>query len=167
MKFRHLVRILLLLALPLSFATRGSASSLQGKVVEVLDGKSIVLLSLNGPLKIKLVGVAAPANDQPYVDLAKPHLSSLVLGKYVMVRYTSLRADGSLVGQVILNDMDIGEQMIRDGIAWYDKVEGTNLSEQSREEYLGCEHAARSEVRGLWQDPAPVAPWEFRRQQAA
>jgi len=167
MKFRHLVRILLLLALPLSFATRGGASSLQGKVVEVLDGESIVLLSLNRPLKIKLIGVAAPANDQPYVDLAKPHLSSLVFGKYVTVRYTSLRADGYLVGQVILNDMDVGEQMIRDGIAWYDKVEGTNLSEQSREEYLGCEQAARNEVRGLWQDPAPVAPWEFRRQQAA
>jgi micrococcal nuclease len=167
MKLQNLIRVLFLLALSLSFPTRGSASSLPGKVVEVLDGERIILLSLNRPMKIKLIGVAAPAAGQPYEDIARQHLSSLILDKFVVVRYTSLRSDGYLVGQVMLNDMDIGEQVIRDGTAWYDKSEGSNLAEQNRAEYLGCEQAARGEGRGLWQDPAPLSPWEFRRQEAA
>src|SRR6267142_6849579 len=89
------------------------------------------------------------------------------MDRYVIVHYTSLGQDGYLTGLVLLDGVDIGEQMIRDGVAWYDKSEGTNLSAENRESYLNCEQAARKEARGLWQDSAPVAPWEFRRQQAA
>ena len=165
MKLRHIIRVLVLLALPLSFSTRGSAASFQGKVATVLDGERITVTSLNQSLKIKLLGVAAPAKNQPYAELAAQHLSQLVSDKYVVVRYTGLGQDGYVMGRVTLNNVDIGAQMIRDGVAWYNKSEGTDLSEQDRQQYATCEQAARSEARGLWQDPAPIAPWEYRKQQ--
>src|SRR6266576_7358079 len=167
MKFLHFFRILFLLALPLSFSTHGSASSLQGKVIEVLDGERITVISLNRPLKVKLVAIAAPVKEQPYADVATQHLSQLVSDKYVVVRYTSLDDDGYLLGRVTVNDMDVGEQMVRDGVAWYDKSQGADFSDQDRQAYFVCEQAARKEARGLWQDSAAVAPWEFRRQLAA
>jgi hypothetical protein len=41
------------------------------------------------------------------------------------------------------------------------------LSESDRALYAQCEQAARSERRGLWEDPTAVAPWEFRQAQQA
>jgi len=162
-----LIRILFVLALPLSVATHVSASSLQGKVVEVLDGERLTVMSVNQPLKVKLIAVAAPASKQPYADVARQHLNELVAGKYVTVHFTSLNHENFVVGRVLAKDMDVGEQMIRDGVAWYDKSEASNLTDVEKQEYLGSEQAAKSEARGLWTDPNPVAPWDFRWQEAA
>ena len=65
MKLPQLIRILFLLALPLSFNTQGSASTLQGKVVAVLDGERIMVINVNQPMQIRLLGIAAPAKNQP------------------------------------------------------------------------------------------------------
>jgi hypothetical protein len=82
------------------------------------------------------------------------------------VRYSALR-EGYLVGQVLAGNMDVGAQMIRDGVAWYDKSDERNLTETEQRIYAASQDAARSERRGLWQDAAPVSPWEFRKAQAA
>jgi hypothetical protein len=58
--------------------------------------------------------------------------------------------------------MDVGQQMIRDGVAWYDRTYEKDLSELERRLYEESEQAARTEHRGLWQEAAPVAPWQFR-----
>jgi len=36
------------------------------------------------------------------------------------------------------------------------------LSEDQRQMYANCETAARTERRGIWQDPKPLPPWEFK-----
>lgn len=159
------IRILILLALLLAVCSSGSAASLQGKVADVVDGESIAILSQTHTLKVKLIGVAAPAKDQAYAGVARQHLSDLILNKFVVVRYSALR-DGYLVGQVMLGDMDVCAQMIRDGVAWYKPHEG-DLSEPERKIYEASQAAARSERRGLWQDQSPLAPWDFRKAQQA
>jgi hypothetical protein len=63
--------------------------------------------------------------------------------------------------------MDVGAQMIRDGVAWFDPDTAARLSESTRQIYVECERAARTEHRGLWQDAEPVAPWNFKQQQTA
>ena len=82
----------------------------------------------------------------------------------VVVEYTHL-ADGYLEAKVLLNGVDIGSQMLRDGAAWYDRSFEYTLSESDRELYARCEQMARDEKRGLWQDGMAVAPWEFRKAQ--
>ena len=165
-KVPHLIRIILLAALLLSVYTLGSASGLEGQVAEVVDGGTITVISLKRPVKIRLIGLAALDPKQPYADVARQHLSDLILNKYVVVRYSRLQ-HGYLVGKVLLGDMDVGAQMIRDGVAWYDKPDESHLGEQERELYDASEQAARNERRGLWHDESPIAPWEFRRAQLA
>jgi endonuclease YncB( thermonuclease family) len=162
----NILRILILLALPLAVCSSGSASSLQGKVAEVVDGDSIAVISQNHPVKVRLVGVAAPQKGQSFADVARQHLSDLILDKYVMVRVSALR-DGYLVGQVQLADMDVGAQMIRDGVGWYNKSDENNLTEAERQVYQASQEAARSERRGLWQEDSPQAPWDLHKVQAA
>jgi len=153
------LRVLFLLALPLAICSPGSAASIQGKVVDVVDGGSIVVVTGNLTVKVKLICAAAPEKNQAYSDIARQHLADLILNKYVVVRY-SLLSDGYLVGQVLAGDMDIGAQMIRDGVAWYDKSEGKRLSSVDQRIYADSQQAAHSERRGLWQDESPVSPWD-------
>lgn len=167
MKLSHLSRLVFLLALPLIFSSQGSAFSIQGKVVEVYDGERLSIVSVNQVLKVKLIAVAVPAPKQPFADVAKQHLSDLVAGKYVVVHFNSLNREGFVLGRVVAQDMDVGVQMIRDGVAWYNKSEAAGFSEIERQGYVASEQAARSEARGLWKDSNPVSPWDFRWQEAA
>ena len=163
MKLQNLIRAFLLVALPFALCNSGSAASLQGQVTAIVDGDSFTLVSQKLPVKIRLLAVAVPEGNQAYSAVARQHLSDLILNKYVVVRYSALQE--FLVGQVLIGDMDIGAQMIRDGVAWYDKSEERMLSETERQVYAMSMDAARNEHRGLWQDATPVAPWDYRKAQ--
>src|SRR5829696_3396615 len=143
------------------FLSEVQASSLFGRVIEVNSGDVITVSNLNRPVRVKLLGVDAPEMDQAFGDVARKHLSDLIYDKSVLVEYSGISAGGSLAGRVLLNNADIGAQMIRDGAAWFDPNNLSRLSETDREVYQQSEKAARSERRGLWQAENPRAPWEF------
>lgn len=130
--------------------------------MEVVDGEDIAVLSQGHLVKVKLIGVAAPDKDQSYAGIARQHLSDLILNKYVVVRYSALR-EGYIVGQILLEKMDVGAQMLRDGVGWYNKSDEANLSEIERQVYQGSQDAARHERRGLWQEESPISPWDYRK----
>jgi endonuclease YncB( thermonuclease family) len=155
--------LLLLLCLP----ALAHATSLQAKVVEIVDGNTMIVINVNRRIKIVLKASAAPEDAQAFGDVARQHLADLVLGKEVLVDYTELGRDGHLVAKVFCNEMDVGQQMIRDGVAWYDRVYEKDLSQLEQQLYEESERAARREHRGLWQEAAPVAPWQFRLAQNA
>ena len=158
--------LVILCAFLCTSAVAVKASSIYGKVVEVNSGDVITIFNLNRPVRVKLLGVAAPEFNQAFSDVAKKHLSDLLFEKSVLVEYAGIASDHSLIGRVLLNDADIGAQMIRDGVAWFDPNHGNRLSESDREVYQQSEQAARSEKRGLWQQENPVAPWEFVKAEA-
>lgn len=159
-------RYILSLVVILSCFISADASSLFGKVIEVNSGDVITIFNLNRPVRVKLMGVDAPEMNQAFGDIAKKHLSDLVLEKSVLVEYAGIAADSSLTGRVLLNDADIGAQMIRDGAAWFEPKTGYRLTPTNREVYQQSELAARNEKRGLWQEENPVAPWEFVKAEA-
>ena len=143
-----------------------NAASMFGKVIDVSSGDVITIFNLNRPVRVRLLGVDAPEMDQAFGDVAKKHLFDLIHDKGVVVEYSGIGGDGSIAGRVLLNNMDIGAQMIRDGAAWFDPNNLSRLSAEDRELYQHSEQAARSERRGLWQAANPVAPWEFVKAQA-
>jgi endonuclease YncB( thermonuclease family) len=149
------------LVLFLVSATTVEAASLYGKVIEVSSGDVITIVNLNRPVRVKLLGVDAPEMNQGFGDVAKKHLTDLVFDRAVLVQYSGISSDSSLTGRVLLNDADIGAQMIRDGVAWFDPNTSDQLAATDREVYQQSELAARSERRGLWQEANPTAPWEF------
>src|ERR1044072_1320207 len=149
-------RYVLVLAFIVSYFVFVAAASLFSKVVDVASGDVITIYNLNRPVRVKLMGVAAPEMNQVFGDVAKKHLADLVFEKSVLVEYAGIAADSSLTGRVLLNDADIGAQMIRDGVASFDPTTGNRLSATDREIYQQSEQAARTEKRGLWQQPNPI-----------
>jgi micrococcal nuclease len=160
---KDLVRFVLLCVFVCLPAAYAQAASLFGKVIEVNSGDVITVFNLNRAVRVKLLGVDAPEMNQEFGDVARKHLFDLLYDKDVLVEYTGIGADKSIAGRVLLNNFDIGAQMIRDGAAWFDPYNGNRLSATDREVYQQSQLAARLEARGLWQTPNPMAPWEFVR----
>ena len=152
---------LAVLAISLVASHQVNAASLTGKVIEINDGDELTIFNLNRPVRIKMIGMDAPEDDQLFGGIAKQHLADLVFDRVVIVEYLGIGQHTVLIGRVLLNGSDINAQMIRDGAAWFDPRYKTQLSDTVNEIYYQSELAARNEKRGLWQSGDAVAPWEF------
>jgi endonuclease YncB( thermonuclease family)/thiol-disulfide isomerase/thioredoxin len=145
------------------FATPAAGSSLRAVVSQVLDGQTILVSAgPNRSLTVVLVGVDAPELKQEFGDVAQKHLESLILNKGVEVEFAHV-GTSTLVGKVYCNGVDVGLQIVRDGVAWYDESTNQDLSEVERRLYGEAQQLARSELRGFWRDGTPMPPWEWRR----
>jgi endonuclease YncB( thermonuclease family) len=139
------------------------AATLYGRVESVEEGDLLTVFNLNRSVKIRLLGLDAPEKDQPLAETSRQHLADLVLGKFVVVHYTGLGQKGYIVGRVVVADMDVCAQMLRDGVAWYDASTASRLDQLEQSTYAAAEQAARAEYRGIWKDPDPVAPWDYAK----
>jgi endonuclease YncB( thermonuclease family) len=145
------------------FSVAARAETLQVRVVEVQDGKTLVAENTGRRIKIVLKGAEAPELDQPVGDVARQHLADLILGKQVSVEFTGMAYGDHFVARLFSEDRDISLQMIRDGVAWFDRAYENDMSEEERRLYAESEQAARNERRGIWQEAQPTPPWEWRR----
>jgi len=159
MKFSRILFFLFLFSL----SAPANAMVLRGVVCEVPDGRSAVVMSNGRKVTVLLKGVDAPDLRQEFGNVAQQYLASLILDKPVEVEFTELKGS-HVIGKLIYNRLDIGLQVIRDGAAWFDVR--SSLREEDRNVYAAAEQAARSELRGLWQDGTPMPPWEWRNAEA-
>ena len=68
-----------------------------------------------------------------------------------------------ILGKVLLSGEDMNLEQIRAGLAWHYKKYQNEQSSSERELYSQAEIEAREAKRGLWYDPEPVPPWEYRQ----
>jgi hypothetical protein len=83
-------------------------------------------------------------------------LAALIFGKTVVIKKTGKDRYGRSLGFIFVDSMDVNAQMIEDGWAWHYK------KYNDEERLASLEDEARAEKRGLWADPNPLPPWEFR-----
>lgn len=144
-------------------AAAGSAADYAGRIVGVVDGDTVDLLSLSKELhRIRLAGIDAPEKSQPFGSVAKRALSDLVFDRQVVVLVGKSDRYGRLVGKVLVAGTDANLQMVRNGFAWHYKTFAREQSPDDRERYAAAEVAARFGRQGLWVDAHPIAPWDFR-----
>lgn len=58
---------------------------------------------------------------------------------------------------VFIGDTCINKELIKQGMAWHYKKYNQDL------ELAKLEKIAREEKVGLWSQPNPISPWDFRR----
>lgn len=139
-----------------------SQSKLSGKVLEVLDGKTaVVQIGLNGKLTVVLQYVEVPEAEQPLNSVVKQHLTNLISGKTVQVLPRGM-TESKTVARIFVNGVDVSQQMIRDGAAWFALPEKTEKSGAEVEVYLSNEAQAKAEKRGVWSIEGMKPAWEFR-----
>jgi micrococcal nuclease len=161
---RLLAFILILIALP----TWGAEYS--ARVVKIDDGNTItVLKDDNTQEKVRLASIDAPEPGQPYGTEAKNTLADLVFDQPVRVEVVDVDRDGRTAGTVWVDNLkrvgtvwvihlNANAEMVRQGYAWVYRKYAQDHA------LLRLEAEARHARKGLWADPNPVPPWEWRRQ---
>ena len=153
------VALLLLIALPLSAAT------LTGRVVSVHDGDTITVLEADRVQhKIRLQGIDAPELGQAFGSRSKQYLSSLVYNHHVTVEWNKFDRYRRVLGVVFVDGHDANLEQVRAGMAWWYRHYAGDQRPAERRAYETAEDKAREAKRGLWDDPHPMPPWEWRRQ---
>jgi len=146
----------LLLAGLLTAAPPRATSELTGRVIRVSDGDTARVLVGTQPVTVRLEGIDAPETGQAFGNRSKQALSAIVFGKTVTVRKTGEDRFGRALGFIIVDGVNANAKMVEDGWAWHYK------KYSSDERLRSLEREARDAKRGLWADPNPVAPWDFR-----
>jgi endonuclease YncB( thermonuclease family) len=136
-----------------------SADDYQAEVISVLDGDMIEVLHNNHAERISLNGIDCPEKGQPYGAKAKQATSKLVFGKKVTLQTHGLDKDGRTLAEVSLSDgVIVNVELVRNGSCWWYQhyaPDNVILAELQRR--------ARRSGLGLWADPNPVPPWEWRK----
>ncbi len=128
-----------------------SGEPFQAVVVGVVDGDT---LDLTGQ-RVRLYGVDAPEKGQPYGVPAIACLSTLVVGRTVTVEPMGTDPYGRLLAVLWVEGQDINAALVAQGCAW--AYPGTG------EAYRDEEAQARAQGLGLWAQPNPIPPWEWRK----
>jgi endonuclease YncB( thermonuclease family) len=157
-----MARRALLIGIVVTFASAALAArphyTLTGKVVAIADGDTLTVIDdAKTQHKIRLAGIDAPEKGQAFGNKAREALGDKVFQQTVRVEVIDIDRYKREVGRIYLGDRFINMEMVRDGFAWryvqYDKPG----------EFTAAEADAREHRRGLWTDPNPTPPWEWRK----
>ena len=132
-------------------------AELTGPVVAILDGDTIDVLVDRQSVRVRLAQIDAPEKGQPFGARSRQMLAALVFRKVVRVSEAGRDRYGRVIGTVHLGDVDVNAQMVREGMAWV-------YRQYAKDQVLyELEKWAKENRLGLWADPGPIAPWDYRR----
>jgi len=132
-----------------------------GEVVGVLEGSAIEVVRLGKVERIHLHGLDCPEKGQPYGDEVKPAISALVFAMQVTIEPHGKDKYGRIIADVLLADgTNVNHELVKEGRCWWSRKSAPNDAELER-----LELEAREAKAGLWEDPEPIPPWEFRKAQ--
>jgi len=160
-------------ALTILFALNISSvrADFTAKVQRVVDGDTVYVEDEAGiKFKVRLTGIDAPEQNQPYGLASKYHLSELLLNKFVLLeskpkkgKTYSVDRYKRVLAKIILDGRDINLSQVLNGYAWHFKRYQKQQSPKDRELYSQAELHAEKNKLGLWGEKNPIAPWKWRK----
>ena len=108
-------------------------------------------------LRIRLSDIDTPERKQPFGTRAKQALSDLAFGKQARVVEVTIDRYERIVGRVYVDVIDVNRELVAQGYAWVYREYSDDA------ELLKLEAVAKQTGLGIWVDPNPIPPWEWRR----
>jgi endonuclease YncB( thermonuclease family) len=147
-------RAYLLIAFILLSPVLTRADALTGTVTGVVDGDTVTVRFGKGQQQlVSLIGVAAPSLDDCFGPASRSWLSDLTLGKKVRLEPANPGGRQRILVKLLLADKDINLEIVRRGLARYNKEHELWLGEKEKRAYQSAEAQARSAGIGLWSAP--------------
>jgi endonuclease YncB( thermonuclease family) len=144
-------------------AEADETQTITGKVVSIADGDTITVLdSDNRQYRVRLKGIDAPESSQDYGQASRQNLSGMIFRKTVEVTYSKLDRYGRILGVVRLDRLEVNLAQVAAGYAWFYREYQNEMTREERIAYAAAEERAKRERKGLWQQPNPVKPSEYR-----
>jgi endonuclease YncB( thermonuclease family) len=127
-------------------------------VVSVRDGDTLTVLIDRQQVRVRLTEIDAPELGQPFGKRSRQSLSELCFGKTAELEVRDADRYGRTLARVTCAGTDANAEQVRRGYAWtYTRYAGPDSPLHALQE------EARAARRGLWKDPVPVPPWNWRR----
>ena len=141
------------------------------KVQRVVDGDTVHVEDATGKkFKVRLTGIDAPEQNQPYGLASTYYLRDLLLNKIVFLKSKprkgkpySVDRYKRVLAKIILDGRDINLSQILNGYDWHFKRYQNQQSPKDRELYSQAELFAKKSNLGLWGEKKPIAPWKWRK----
>ena len=122
--------------------------------------------------KVRLMGIDAPEMGQPFSKASTKYLTSLLAGKEVFVESSKSDREGRVLGKVWVQPadcpkcgktLDANHAQLLAGMAWWYRYYAKDQPPEDRGRYESAEDEARKRGWGLWVDPHPVNPYDWRK----
>src|SRR5262249_61586917 len=99
-------------------------AAFEATVIGIAEGDTLTVLREDQtPVRVRLHGIDAPENGQPFWAQAKAFASDLADGKVVRVEPTDFDRDRHVVAHVILPDgRHLNRELVRAGLAWWMRI---------------------------------------------
>jgi len=141
--------------------------------VAVTDGDTIKILDSDQVQhKVRLTGIDAPERGQPFGTVSRDRLAFMVAGKDVLVESTKSDRYGRTLGKVWVQPsdcptcgktLDANHAQVLSGMAWWYRYYKKEQSPEDRGRYESAEDEAKAQGWGLWADPHPINPYDWRK----
>jgi micrococcal nuclease len=128
----------------------------EAKVIDVVDGVTIIVSYAGNPVSCIYIGVSAPGSeDLLSFSKARQFNKDLVAGKTVQLEFDEQKYDryGRLLAYVHCGDVFVNAELIRQG---YGSVAIVSPNTRYAEQFLRLESEAREAKRGLWAEPGKM-----------
>ena len=120
----------------------------QYKVTKVFDGNTVKVSGEGKTLRVRLVGIDAPEQGQPYSTQSRKHLADLVLDRTVFIRDFGKDPYKRWLGEVFLADTNVNIEMLRAGLV--EVYRGAIPEKLDIIPYIEAEQEARNAEAGIW-----------------
>ncbi len=149
-----------LIVFSLLHAFNAYAFEFSGKVVGVSDGDTITVLYGKKQYKIRLLHIDCPESSQAFGTKAKQTLSSKIFGKTVTVKWKEKDRYERILGDIYIGQRWINAEMVQAGVAWHYNFFSKDAT------IAAAQTKAKASKIGIWSQPNPVPPWDFRKGKA-
>ena len=148
----------LVVAALLATALSVHAETMSGRVVAIQDGDTLTVLVNRKQIKVRLANIDAPESKQPFGTRSRQSLAALCFNKEARLETNGRDRYGRTIATVHCAGTDANAEQVRLGMAWV----FVRYASPSSPLYV-LQNEAKAARRGLWTDPSPVPPWEWRR----
>jgi micrococcal nuclease len=119
-----------------------AAATLEGRVVTVSDGHSLVVLVDNRRMPVRIAGIDAPTGTERHAIAARQSLIAVCGGEPARMEVREQRRGGAVVARVSCNGVDAAAEQVRHGMA--------RVSIDADAHLGALEAEARATKRGVW-----------------
>ena len=138
--------------------TAAVENSNENHVVKIIDGDTYDVILDGEQTRIRMEGIDAPERGMDYYKVSKEYLGEICNNQKVKVVGAKKDRYGRLLAKTYLEDgREVGEEMVKAGMAWHFKKYSTDPV------LARLENEAKNNRRGLWAIDNPIPPWKFRK----
>lgn len=142
----------------------------QARVIWVVDGDTVIIsTSWWSETTIRLDSIDCPEDGQEWGNNSKYGLVKLVGGQKVRVEEHGVDIHGRTIATLYVWNrekdqwLNVNERMVTLGHAWVMRRYYQHLPKSRQDQLNRLERWAKSKHVGLWRNPNPIPPWQWRR----